>query len=301
MRRSKSASFAKTAYLRTLTIVLILIVCAAVYFFLTSPPAEEAAAPAASAEMLQVLVIDVGQGDSILLSFENGGTMLIDAGTKQSASAVLAALERHGTQQIDILIATHPHADHIGGMSDVIAQYDIDRIYMPDMPGTSKTYQNLIGVIDEHGVEVVEAYAGLEFAFGPALCTIVSPQKNADKDANNESVVIFLDYGDTDFLFTGDMETFAEDAVLEAGYDIDAHVLKVAHHGSRSSTSEAFLRAVSPDFAVISCGEGNKYGHPHKEILQLLELFGITTFRTDLTSDILFIANGEQLEYRLSR
>ena len=301
MRRSKSANFAKTAYLRTLTIVLVIIVCAAVYFF--SPPAEEAAAPApaASAEMLQVLVIDVGQGDSILLSLESGETMLIDAGTKQSASAVLAALESHGTEKIDILIATHPHADHIGGMSDVIAQYDIGRIYLPDMPGTSKTYQNLINLIDERGIEVVEAYAGLEFAFGPALCTIVSPQKDANKDANNESVVIFLDYGDTDFLFTGDMETFAEDAVLEAGYDIDAHVLKVAHHGSRSSSSEAFLRAVSPEYAVISCGEGNKYGHPHKEILQLLEYFGIITFRTDLSGDILFIADGEQLEYRLGR
>lgn len=301
MRRSKSANFAKTAYLRTLSMVLVIIVCAAIYFLLTSPAPKEAAAPALASESLHVMVIDVGQGDSILLSFESGETMLIDAGTKQAAGAVLAALESSGIEQIDILIATHPHADHIGGLSDVIARYDIDLIYMPDMQGTSKTYQNLVSIIDEKGIEVTEAYAGLEFEFGAAVCTIVSPQKDADKDANNESVVVFLDYGDTDFLFTGDMETFAEDAVLEAGFDIDAHVLKVAHHGSRSSTSEAFLRAVSPEFAVISCGEGNKYGHPHSETLSILEYFGITTFRTDISGDILFIADGQQLQYRLGR
>ncbi|MFA5676410.1 MAG: MBL fold metallo-hydrolase, partial [Christensenellales bacterium] len=174
-------------------------------------------------------------------------------------------------------------------------RYDIGVIYMPDMQSSSKTYKELIAAIDGKGIPVTEAYAGLDFTLGPSLCTIVSPQKDANKDANNESIVIFLDYGETDFLFTGDVEAWGEAAILSAGYIIDADVLKVAHHGSRSGTTEEFLTAVSPEYAVISCGAGNKYGHPHEETLELLRRYGVKTYRTDISGDIVFFADGREL------
>lgn len=280
----------------TFVLLLVIIICAAVYIALESNH-QSGYLPLDSSERikLEVMVMDVGQGDCILIVFDTGETMLIDAGTKSSAKVILKQLEAKGIEKIDILVATHPHADHIGGMKDVVMRYDIGCVYMPDMQSTSKTYKELIAAINEKGIPITEAYAGLDFMLGPALCTIVSPQKDANKDANNESIVIFFDYGDTDFLFTGDIEAWGEAAILNAGYIIDAEVLKVAHHGSRGSTTEDFLTAVSPVYAVISCGTGNTYGHPHEETLELLSRHGIITCRTDILGDIVFIADGYEL------
>lgn len=245
---------------------------------------------------LEVLIIDVAQGDSILVTADTGETMLIDAGDKSNTDAIREELDERGIREIDILVATHPHADHIGGMADMITSYNIGTVYMPDETSDSNTYENLVDMINENNIPLVTAYAGLSFDLGDALCTIVSPEKEADESANNESVAIFLDYEDTEFLFTGDMETKAESAVLESGYYIDADVLKVAHHGSSSSTSEAFLRAVTPEYAIISCGKGNSYGHPHAETLEVLDKFEADVFRTDLSGDILFLSDGQNIE-----
>ncbi len=246
--------------------------------------------------LLSVMIIDVGQGDSSLVAFGSGDTMLIDAGEPDNASAVKEELDERGITQIDVLVATHPHADHIGGMAQIIDSYDIGSIYMPDMQSDSKTYRKLRDTIEERGITLTTAFAGETFDLGGAKCTIVSPDKDADKDANNESVMLMVDYLDTEFLFTGDAEKWAESEVLKAGYFIDADVLKVGHHGSHTSTSEAFLQAVSPVYAVISCGKDNSYGHPHEETIDLLDEYGIDTLRTDVSGDVLFLSDGHTLK-----
>lgn len=254
-------------------------------------------APSASSSsdaVLTVIVNDVGQGDSILVTLGDE-TMLIDAAEKHESGEVLDELKEHAVDDIDILVVTHPHSDHIGGLKAVIDSYSIDSVYIADTPSETKTYRELIDAINKKGIPVYEACAGVTFSFGNASCTIVSPDKAAEYDANNESVVIFLDYVDTEFLFTGDIEKKAEDALIASGYYIDADVLKVAHHGSSTGTSEAFLSAVSPDWAAISCGEGNQYNHPHDKTLDLLGEFGVKIYRTDIMGDITFVSDGRSI------
>ena len=282
-----------------LSLFLAVLLCAVCYAAITGTPADSktpVSTEAAAENELSVMVIDVGQGDSILVTFGSSDTMLIDAGEADEVEAVKEELDERGIDQIDVLVATHPHADHIGGMAEIINNYEIGSVYMPDMQSDSKTYWNLRKTIDDHDIPLTVAYAGETFQLGPAVCTIVSPDKNDDKDANNESVMLMVDYLDTEFLFTGDAEKWAESKVLSTGYDIDADVLKVGHHGSYTSTSEAFLKAVSPDYAVISCGKGNDYGHPHQETLELLDEYGVDTLRTDLSGDVLFLSDGHTLK-----
>lgn len=244
---------------------------------------------------LSVLFIDVGQADSALIYLSTGETMLIDAGESSGADAILEELDERRIMDIDILVATHPHADHIGGMLTLIEHYDIGQVLMPDMEAQSAVYKNLMNAINSRGIPVIEAYAGYEFSLGSARCTVVSPDADADKDANNESAVIFLDYYDSEFLFTGDMEKWAENEVLSAHYYVDADVLKVAHHGSSTGSSQAFLDAVTPEYAVISCGRDNEYGHPHRETLERLKAAGAQIYRTDEAGDILFLTDGQTL------
>ena len=241
---------------------------------------------------LSVLFIDVGQADSTLISLSTGETMLIDAGESPGADAIREELDERHITDIDILVATHPHADHIGGMCSLIEHYDIGSVLMPDMTAQSAVYKKLTDAMNSRGIPVTEAYAGYKFSFGSAQCSVVSPDADADKDANNESVVIFLDFNNSEFLFTGDMEQWAEDAVLDGRYYIDADVLKVAHHGSSTSSSQAFLAAVTPQYAVISCGKDNEYGHPHQETLERLTEAGATIYRTDQAGDVLILTDG---------
>ncbi len=275
-----------------LPVLLAVIICATAALILLAEYYEPYPVSNKSAATLEVLVIDTGQADSILVAMSTGQTMLIDAGEAASADAISEELDEHGIKKIDMLVATHPHSDHIGGMSKMITRYDIGMVCMPDMKSNSKTYKNLIAAIDEKNIPVMEARAGESFSLGAARCDIVSPGANDDINANNESVVIYIDYLDTECLFTGDMEETAEENLLDAGCMIDADILKVAHHGSSTGTSEAFLEAVSPEYAVISCGEGNSYGHPHEQTLALLTDYGLTPYRTDLSGDISFTSDG---------
>jgi beta-lactamase superfamily II metal-dependent hydrolase len=180
-------------------------------------------------------------------------------------------------------------------MRSIIEHYDIGSVLMPDMAAQSAVYKNLIKTITTRGIPVTEIYAGYEFPLGAAKCTVVSPAADADKDMNNESAAIFLDFYDSEFLFTGDMEERAEDAVLDAHEYIDADVLKVAHHGSSTSSSGAFLDAVTPEYAIISCGKDNEYGHPHQETLERLTEAGAVIYRTDESGGILVLSDGHNL------
>jgi len=271
-----------------------LIVAAALYIYLNDKNDE--ASTVQGQATLSVMVIDVGQADSILVTMSTGEVMLIDAGESDSVDAIYEELDERNIDTIDILVATHPHSDHIGGMPSVIERYNIGMVYMPDMASSSKIYKKLLDAIDKKDIPITEAYAGERFPLGAAQCAIVSPGADDDIDPNNESVVIFLDYLDTECLFTGDMEERAEEEALTDGSYIDADILKVAHHGSSTGTSEAFLDAVSPEYAVISCGEGNSYGHPHEQTLDLLKEYGLAPYRTDLSGDILFTSDGHTIQ-----
>jgi len=260
--------------------------------------------PAASQadNALVVHFIDVGQGDSILIQAPSGKNMLIDAGTNASASAVVNYLKNRKIKRLDILVATHPHEDHIGGMDAVINKFDIGMIYMPDVSTNTKTYADVLTAVKNRKLKVTTAAAGIQMDLGPGLqVRMFAPNSDKYDDMNNYSAVIKLTYSNTSFLFTGDAQSLSEQEMLTKGYDLKADVLKVGHHGSNSSTSPGFLKAVSPEYAVISVGKGNDYGHPHKETLTKLAGANVKVFRTDKNGTIIARSNGNTILWETAK
>lgn len=246
---------------------------------------------------LQVHFVDVGNADCILVRQESFN-MLIDAGERSSSSVVLDYLNRHHVDKLDLIIATHPDADHIGGMSEVINAVEVGRFVMAYMPEgeepTTAIYINMLEALDKHNIEIVEAKAGDVYEVGTARLQILAPLKESD-DTNAMSIVTRLVFGDRAFLFTGDADEQVERLIMTKGYNVKADVLKVGHHGSKSSSSRAFLDAVSPSYAVITCGEGNRYGHPNEQTLTRLIERKIPYIRSDVSGDIVFYTDGTEL------
>lgn len=244
--------------------------------------------------MLTAHFIDVGQGDSALLQLPNGQTMLIDAGG--DVRGYIAALD---IEKIDYLVATHPHSDHIAYMEEVIRDFDIGAVYMPRVSHTSKTFENMLLAIQEKGLTIKTAKAGVNILNADDLTIdIVAPVSDTYDDLNNYSAVIQVTYKDTAMLFTGDAEALSENQITA---DIDADVLKVGHHGSSTSSSTSFLDRVNPKIAVISCGEGNDYGHPHKEVLQRLNKRNVEIYRTDADGTVVITSDGEDLNVKCEK
>jgi competence protein ComEC len=255
-------------------------------------PADEDKSTTPSGQM-KVHIINVGQGDSILVQFHNGQTMLIDAGPSDS---VVSYLNQQGIKKINYLVATHPHADHIGGMAAVIRTFDIEKIYMPRVSHTTKTYENVLLAVKSKGLKITSAKAGTTVLDQEGLkVDIVAPCGSSYDDINNYSAVIKIQHGNTAFLLTGDAEAESEQQMLSSGANLKADVLKVGHHGSNSSTTSSFLKAVSPKYAVISCGAGNQYGHPHQEVLSRLSSAGVKIYRTDTNGTVIFTSDGKTL------
>lgn len=255
----------------------------------------------------KIWYIDVGQGDSILVQLpgEDSGTanILIDAGTTATKNTLCQWLQEHDVDQLDIVIATHPHEDHIGGMAAVLQTIPADTLYMPKTKSsktpTTRCYENMLDAADEQGVQVKEGKAGLVvYQENGALLELVGPTRQDYDDLNAYSIVARLTYGERTFLFTGDCTKEAEEDMLQAGMDVSADVLKMGHHGSSTSTGDAFFQAVSPQTAVITCGVDNDYGHPHREILALLEESGIAVYRTDEQDTILASCDGEAITWQ---
>lgn len=257
---------------------------------------QEQAAPApAEGGGLEVHFIDVGQADSALVICD-GHYMLIDGGNAEDSDLVYAYLERRGAKHLDCMVATHAHEDHIGGLSGALNYASADTALCPVTEYSSKVFQNMVKYLREQGKSITVPRPGDSFDLGSARVEILGPVKEYD-DANNTSIVLRIDYGETSFLFTGDMETGAEADLLDSGADVSATVLKAGHHGSDTSTGYRFLREVMPQYAVISVGEGNKYGHPSDEVLSRFRDAGTEIYRTDMQGHIIAKSDGKTVAF----
>ena len=239
---------------------------------------------------LSVHYLDVGQGDSIFIELPNKKCMLIDAGENMYGKSITEYINNLGYTNIDYLVATHPHADHIGSMAYVVKHNDIGEIYMPKVTTTTKTYENLLTAIADKGLKVKSAKAGMNIIDDNDFSiNILAPVKIDEDNLNNCSVILKITYKNDSFLFLGDAEKKELETVTA---DMSAEVLKVGHHGSRTSTTKALLEKVNPRYAVISLGKDNSYGHPHKSTLKLLDEFNVETYRTDENGTIVVSTEG---------
>lgn len=243
---------------------------------------------------LQVHAIDVGNADALLIR-TGGQAMLIDAGENADGAAVVNYLQRQGVKRLDLVIATHPDADHIGGMDDVVRALDIGTLVMAFMPEgytpTTKTYMNLLESVADKGLKITPAVPGGTYTLGDARVDILGPAGEFT-ETNNQSVVCKVTYGSRRFLFMGDAEKEAENALLASGADLAADVIKLGHHGSNSSSQKTLLKAVSPAFALITCGEDNSYNHPSPKVIDRLQSLHITVYRCDLNGTIVLTTDG---------
>lgn len=245
---------------------------------------------------LKVHFIDVGQADCILIE-QDSKYMLIDAGNNGDGKLVKNYLLKEGIKSLDYVIGTHPHEDHIGGLDYVINDFKIGKIYLPKATSTTKTFQDVVTAMKNKGLKAALPKPGETFNLGSATCTILAPNSSDYKDLNNYSIVVKLEFGSSSFLFTGDAEDISEKEILAKGFDVKADVLKVGHHGSRSSTTNEFLSKVNPKYAVISCETGNDYGHPHKETMDKLKGKNIPVYRTDELGTIIATSNGKTISF----
>lgn len=247
--------------------------------------------PAAEmAEGLTVHYIDVGQADSTLLEFE-GHTILIDAGDWNSTDAV-NYLKQQGISKIDIAIGTHPDSDHIGQLAQVVGEFDVSEVWMSGNTSTSNTFISTLQAIDASGADYYEPRSGEVFDVGSLQIEVLYPEEITGK-ANEESISLKMTYGDIRFIFTGDAGIKEEQNMIDSGMDLDAEILHLGHHGSNTSTSNAFLKAVSPEIAVYSAGAENSYGHPHAEVIGAAENAGAEVYGTDVNGTILVETDGE--------
>ena len=254
-------------------------------------PADTAAP--VSGEGLTVSFIDVGQADCALL--ECGGEfMLIDGGNRDDGQLVVSYLEQQGVETLSAVVCTHAHEDHVGGLPSVLAVYPTQAVYAPTRTYASKVFDDFVYYTDQQGLEITIPAPGDTWTLGQASVTVLGPVKSY-AETNDTSIVLRVSYGETDFLFTGDMETTAENDMLDywgGRISWKADVLKVGHHGSNTSTGYRFLNEVAPDYAVISVGKDNSYGHPHEEPLSRLNQAGVTIFRTDELGTVIARSDG---------
>lgn len=253
---------------------------------------------AATANDCAVHYIDIGQGDCELVECD-GKYMLIDAGENGYETDVINYLKSLEIEVLDYVVASHQHSDHIGGISEVLEEFEVKQVIMPRLTKmqtpTNSTYSDFTKAVKASGAKVIEAKVGATYELGSGNFEILGPVTNDAEDINNMSVVMRFDYGDNSFLFTGDAETEEENEILETEANLDCDVLKVGHHGSSTSSGKKFLDAVTPEICVISCGEDNSYGHPHKEITKRLKKYTGDIYRTDVCGSIVISSDGKEL------
>ena len=250
-----------------------------------------AAAFCARAE-LEVHFLDVGEGDAALVLCD-GEAMLIDGGGPSRSGFIYAYIKEH-TERLRVVVATHPHEDHVGGLPGALNAVPVDAVWSPVTEWDGSSFRALLRYAELQGAPVVVPDEGDRLSLGGAVVTVLHCWPDA-WDVNDMSIVLRVDYGAVSFLFTGDAEAMSEYMMIDAGVPLRADVLKVGHHGSRSSTTAEFVGAVRPSRAVISCGAGNRYGHPHPEVLEALA--GVPVLRTDGLGTIVFRSDGVGLSF----
>ncbi|HEV2800942.1 MAG TPA: ComEC/Rec2 family competence protein [Pyrinomonadaceae bacterium] len=276
-------------------------------------PAPGPQLPPPSGDELTVNVLDVGQGDAVLIVAPGGKTVLVDASVPGSGKKILAAMERNGVDHIDLLVTTHAHADHIGGADEVIKGTKVYKVLDSKVPNTTKNYEDFLDAIEAR-VEnpqdnFITAAPGQTFDLGSGVViSVLAPiqplftkdqLRSGGNEPNANSVVTRLDYGEFSMLLTGDAEAQTEQRMMEQGARLGARVLKVGHHGSKYATSEDFLRQAKFRDAIISCGADNRYGHPSQEVLDRLRAANVKIYRTDLQGDITIKTRGQE-DYQIT-
>ncbi|HYH86671.1 MAG TPA: ComEC/Rec2 family competence protein [Pyrinomonadaceae bacterium] len=296
-------------------VVAVLLVGAIVGWFLVVKPWMEKRRvyeppPPASGDEVKVVTLDVGQGDSILIITPGGKTALVDAGEPGDGKIVLAAMKKYGVDHIDLLIATHAHADHIGAADEVIRGTSVAHVVYSGVPNTTKNYADFLKAIDEKKVDLIRAQPGQTFELGGgAIMRVLAPiepfftkeeLRSGGNEPNANSVVTRLDYGAFSMLLTGDAEAQTEERLLKTDANVRATVLKVGHHGSKYATSEQFLKRGEFKAAIISAGMDNRYGHPSQEALDRLKAAGIKIYRTDFGGEVLISTRGQEGDVKIT-
>lgn len=243
-----------------------------------------------SQEPLEVHYIDVGQGSATLLK-SGRHAMLIDTGDSDQGTKIQLYLTKQGVENLDYLVLTHPDADHIGGAPVIITKFGIGQLFLSNYEKDNKTTQKVRDAMQYKGLTASDCQVGDTYTLGNASFTILAPVKEY-ADSNNASIALMVQNGNNRFLFTGDCEAEAEADLIASGADLSADVYLAGHHGSDTASSQAFMDAVSPTYAVISCGEGNSYGHPHAEVLNRFRSMGIQVFRTDEQGSVIAESDG---------
>jgi len=294
-----------------LVVLAVVVVVGLFAYFKFYRPEPGPKLPPPSGDELSVHVLDVGQGDAILIIAPGGKTALVDASVPGSGKKILAAMKNYGVDHIDLLISTHAHADHIGGADEVIKGTKVYKVLDSKVPNTTKNYEDFLDAIEANKVEFIGASPGQTFNFtdkGDVVISVLAPMqplftkdqlRSGGNEPNANSVVTRLDYGEFSILLTGDAEAQTEERLMEQGARVAARVLKVGHHGSKYASSEDFLRAAKFKDAVISCGADNRYGHPSQEALDRLKALGVRIYRTDLEGEITIKTRGKE-DYQIT-
>lgn len=270
---------------------LVTLLCLLVFAFSTYTTAQE------KDGLLKIHFFDIGQGDSIFIEAPNGNQVLIDGGPDGTILQKLGEVMSFYDRDIDVVIATHPHADHIVGLINVLGRYNIGKVIEAKESYNSSEFRAWNKAVEEEGSDNIEAIAGQVIDLGSGvtlniLYPLSSVKGTQPKNPHDAVVVAMLKYNGLEVMLTGDMEAKTERQLIMAGVDLDSDVLKVGHHGSKTSSSEEFLTAVSPETAIIQVGAKNLYGHPTREILERLKNYGIKYYRNDLNGDIKLISDG---------
>ena len=256
----------------------------------------------AKAQFLEVNFFDVGQGDTVFIETPQRHRILIDGGPSSIILEKLSKEMSFWDRTIDLIILTHPEADHLSGLNEVLKRYKVENILWTGIVRDTAEYKEWLKLINEGKAKIFLAKDGQKISTRNVFLELLFPFENLEgkefNDSNNTSIVGKLVFSDISFLFTGDIYKEVEKELIDGGVDVDSDILKISHHGSKTSTSEEFLKEVSPEIAVISVGKNNSYNHPHQEVLEVLSKYGINVLRTDEQGDIKIISDGKN--YALS-